>query len=825
VGFTLRLRRAGPEGELIASRRVEGAGDNAWAYLTADVPQPAGRYYLELAEPAGVVTWWTDPDASAGGPLCVDGLPAGSGARCLEVRQFYTRTARWELELAGPALRGRALLAEGPRQAVPPPPVTLVTPWRRDGYAVDAAAGVPFGRFYSDSSQYVPAHQLKRRSEWGLGLSGAQWIMAGGTGNCDLRWSQPRVHLTGTMTADAMALAFSGSGADWRLEVAPAAAALPEAFPAFFSSDPDQDRLLNGLLYDRNFSWPAGGTGADWKEWMGLARDWTGTPLADGERATLLAIGQEPDGYVHSWGDGPGWPFPDPARYDTRHFTTNSLYVLGAYRWYTWTGDRGFLETMLPRLRRAMDWHRSLAGPDGLLVLPGPTHDGTPQSLGSNYWDISSYGHLDAYANLYFCAALGVMAELEGHVGNPAAHRALRRWQARARAAYRRRFWNPREGRFVQCIDATGAVQDYGATYLNLEAVAYGLATRQQAAAVFSWLDGGRSYRRPEVLVRPPAGDGGLAVPAAGSVAVAFETAAPVETVGALVRGGPGSGADVTFRLRDGGGSVLAERRLAVWWESGWATLTPPRPLEPGRYVLEAADAGGPVRWAETRAAGAGATLRDGTPDPGAPPLALAAVGPAVPGPRDIYDAFQFAPRATTVENRLWYPWVWNALGTPFGAQLQDGGTDLYIAGYDLMARAAHQSPEAAHDRLRALLARYAQPDHLCGGAPLSDGSIPQGDAPGQVGLDVPFPESGLAPAAFLYAFLGVQATTAGLRVAPRLPEALGHAGVRGLCYRGRRLTLEVWHDRVRLRGAGVDLERGYRRGQTLLLLPGPAAP
>jgi hypothetical protein len=62
----------------------------------------------------------------------------------------------------------------------------------------------------------------------------------------------------------------------------------------------------------------------------------------------------------------------------------------------------------------------------------------------------------------------------------------------------------------------------------------------------------------------------------------------------------------------------------------------------------------------------------------------------------------------------------------------------------------------------------HNRPDHFCGGSPLYEGEIPQGAA-GAVGSDNPFPESGVTPASFLYAFIGVEAHTSGLAITPNL--------------------------------------------------------
>ena len=52
--------------------------------------------------------------------------------------------------------------------------------------------------------------------------------------------------------------------------------------------------------------------------------------------------------------------------------------------------------------------------------------------------------------------------------------------------------WRPEVGRFAGWQDLAGTFYDYGFTFVNLEAVHYGLATPEQARSIFEWLDGKR---------------------------------------------------------------------------------------------------------------------------------------------------------------------------------------------------------------------------------------------------------------------------------------------------------------------------------------------
>jgi hypothetical protein len=198
---------------------------------------------------------------------------------------------------------------------------------------------------------------------------------------------------------------------------------------------------------------------------------------------------------------------------------------------------------------------------------------------------------------------------------------------------------------------------------------------------------------------------------------------------------------------------------------------------------------------------------------------------PTSTGKADTYTRWVLAPRATTIHNPMrsepqepvpsWWHFGWT--GTPFGDQCQDGGAILYTSFYDLWARARYLGGDNAWQRFQQILARYREPDRLCGGAPLYRGEQPQQENPGAVGVDMPFPESGLVPAATLYAFMGVEPHVDGLRVRPRLPEGITYLGVRNLAYRGRRLDLRVTRRSVQI----AYQEGGQLRFVHLRLEPG----
>ena len=56
---TMRLRKDGPKGAVVAEQRFTNIADNASLVMKLANSCPAGRYFIELAEPASSVGWWT----------------------------------------------------------------------------------------------------------------------------------------------------------------------------------------------------------------------------------------------------------------------------------------------------------------------------------------------------------------------------------------------------------------------------------------------------------------------------------------------------------------------------------------------------------------------------------------------------------------------------------------------------------------------------------------------------------------------------------------------------------------------------------------------
>jgi len=213
---------------------------------------------------------------------------------------------------------------------------------------------------------------------------------------------------------------------------------------------------------------------------------------------------------------------------DTRHPITNALFVRGCIDTFQWTKDISFLKSSLPRMRQAIRYalDEFQVDANSHVVVPWVGHDGRSGlafgangkkslkpgvGVGNNYWDLLPFGAHDAIATMYLADALHSFASLERSIQShpewePDAYQnisgtssqkamdpdALDRLVSRMRADFQQRFWDPVDGRFVGWIDRDGKAYDYGFTFVNLEAIDYGMATGEQARSILDWIDGDR---------------------------------------------------------------------------------------------------------------------------------------------------------------------------------------------------------------------------------------------------------------------------------------------------------------------------------------------
>ncbi|NSW79304.1 MAG: alpha-L-rhamnosidase N-terminal domain-containing protein [Chthonomonadetes bacterium] len=492
-GMTLSLwRYEDGSWRRVASQRFSNVQDNGWVRLVVS-PQPAGRYRVEMSEPVGTIGWWSTHDKRLPQSLPLrDGHPVDEGERCVRLMLFDTRP----VDVVYTLTRNRLQIAV---QSGEVKQWVLLTPWKAEGTDTTDPERVLFRRFFSDTGRYLPVEQLKRRDGLEWGMDAHDWLEMTGNGTADYRWRNLNGELRWQMTADRMRLSLH-TGNSLTLEILPHnERRLPDFYPVFFSSDSRLDRLINRFYYERAFSWPLSPGLADWMEWLARTRYWVALPgLHARERAHLLHYRIDEDGYVYTWGDRKEWPFPDNDKYDARHFTTNANFILACWRYYCWTGDKQFLIRNIGRIRHAMEWQlNECRGAEGLFVDNSPDHDGTSKGVHSNYWDDIPFGHLSAYENIYFYASLHAMAEIESVVGDvvptgspaPRPPGYYRQLAQTVKRRYAETFWNDTAGRYIGCVDIHGNRHDYGFTYVNTEALAYGLGDPVKARRIYHWME------------------------------------------------------------------------------------------------------------------------------------------------------------------------------------------------------------------------------------------------------------------------------------------------------------------------------------------------
>ncbi len=127
-----------------------------------------------------------------------------------------------------------------------------------------------------------------------------------------------------------------------------------------------------------------------------------------------------------------------------------------------------------------------------LCYIHTEANSGSSTGKPSNRWTNFKFGYLDAYCNISFNRAMRALVKLynlQGLGDEANKYKAVADQNANA---FAEKFWDKDKQRFVGCFDKNGTPYDYGFVFINLEAVAAGMATDEQEKQIFSWLDGTR---------------------------------------------------------------------------------------------------------------------------------------------------------------------------------------------------------------------------------------------------------------------------------------------------------------------------------------------
>jgi hypothetical protein len=205
---------------------------------------------------------------------------------------------------------------------------------------------------------------------------------------------------------------------------------------------------------------------------------------------------------------------------DTRQPITNLNFIRACCDYFDWTQDLEFLRRNIARIRIANRFALSEfaipetrhvrvpwvghEGRSGLVVASDGSKSVLPgRGVGNNYWDLLPFGGHDGLSTIYAFDALVRLAALERAIAehpewsiptdeSDFTSDSLIELADAIRADFQNRFWSAENGRFVGWIDLDGKPYDYGFTFVNLEAIAYGIASADQADQIMAWVDGQR---------------------------------------------------------------------------------------------------------------------------------------------------------------------------------------------------------------------------------------------------------------------------------------------------------------------------------------------
>jgi len=382
--------------------------------------------------------------------------------------------------------------------------------WENEGYEVEADPGVlrvPFSKMISSDDRYhsvyaykrMPTREDDKEDMETMGFTGSWLDLEGANGyDFNLRFSFDTGQVSPVCYVDHLNVQFRGKGTSVTIgagsslvktlgiEVSHNGDITPEHFVSFESSDAEFAEAVNNMLYEFGNSRERACTHPDWAEWISTIRCWQDDNYIEAEKLSVSSYYQHPNGYVNTWGPLTGWPFPEDK--DSNHYITTAANLINAvYNYYVYDGDESFLNNNLSRLRLAVDFLLSQFDENyGVLKIDNPDHNGTRKSYGSNYWDITPYGNLSAYDNIYGYLAITKMAEIEKALGKTARAEELENYAETIKFCYNYHFWAG--DHYIQCIDVNNERHDYGCVYLNLEAITYGLADEDRAAVILDWM-------------------------------------------------------------------------------------------------------------------------------------------------------------------------------------------------------------------------------------------------------------------------------------------------------------------------------------------------
>ena len=273
-----------------------------------------------------------------------------------------------------------------------------------------------------------------------------------------------------------------------------------------------------------------------WYEWMSEKIMWSGNQGYINElKSKIQNFPQTSVGYMWAWSTYPYWKVDDCY---SIHYDGTFRIISAAYDVISWENSTDFLSvkdsssaggqyaeldaskgrTVLEKVEAAWDYILyQLHGETGVIRLTEEStylnadgserfdfvkdtgkncwnNTGLPNSASSNYWDNLCFGNYDAYESALFYDACDAMIGIYTMLGGEYLEKLpyLNTLKEKIKSEYDRYFWSEEKGRYIECIDTDGNKVDFGFTFVNFEALKYGLGDAEKAKLIFDWVDGDR---------------------------------------------------------------------------------------------------------------------------------------------------------------------------------------------------------------------------------------------------------------------------------------------------------------------------------------------
>lgn len=235
-----------------------------------------------------------------------------------------------------------------------------------------------------------------------------------------------------------------------------------------------------------------------WFEWNMMKLAWNGHSEKMQRWQRDLLLGQKINGLnaVNEQADGFLWPEPSNPRWFglQYHFDHIPRFIIGAYLYYVWSGDREFLTAVMPMLRAVMGYMwNGMKLSHGIAICPG-NNTGLPNTGEvTTYMDCIRSGYIDGWTNTAVYTALQNMAELEAISDNSVMAQRYEKAAKSLAVEFDKQLWNSHTKRYAGWRDIKRKLHDCGYTYINIEALARGLGDADKARSIFNWLDTGKA--------------------------------------------------------------------------------------------------------------------------------------------------------------------------------------------------------------------------------------------------------------------------------------------------------------------------------------------